>query len=197
MSDVNDSHVSNQAPNSEFSIVTELLQHEPSVLLESLDLVALGRTRGASKSINTLHKELKPDVYLEKRHLPLRQIRKIAKTWTIKGLRLGPRLVRVDALLKAFPRVERLHCNGITDLTPLGSCKELTHLMLEDCGGITDLAPLGSCGQLTHLKLKTCLGITDLAPLGSCKQLTQLVLYRCGGITDLAPLGLDQLAFMG
>ena len=158
MSNVNDSHVSNQAPNSEFSIVTKLLQHEPWLLLNSLDLVALGRTRRASKSINTLHKELKPDVYLEKRHLPLRQIRKIGKTWTIKGLCLGPRPVRIDALLKplkAFPRVERLHCYGITDLAPLGRCKQLTQLVLEHCNG-TDLAPLGSCKQLTQLWLDGC-----------------------------------------
>jgi len=78
-----------------------------------------------------------------------------------------------------------LKTKGITDLTGLEYCNNLTELVL-DYSRISDLTPLASLTNLTELRLWDN-EISDIAPLENLTNLTQLELGY-NQISDLSPL---------
>ena len=86
-----------------------------------------------------------------------------------------------------------LKTKGITDLTGLEYCSNLTELVL-DYNQISDLSPLASLTKLTVLHLscwtyRSGTQITDLSPLQNLTKLTRLHITGSGNqISDISPL---------
>ena len=85
-----------------------------------------------------------------------------------------------------------LKTKGITDLTGLEYCSNLTELVL-DYNQISDLSPLASLTKLTVLHLscwtRSETQITDLSPLQNLTKLTRLHITGSGNqISDISPL---------
>ena len=88
----------------------------------------------------------------------------------------------------ALRRLDARHSHHLTDLSALGSCDNLTELLLHVCVRLVDVAPLVSCSALTTLSLRYCRSLTSINALASCKALTDLDLGLCEMLADLAPL---------
>lgn len=67
---------------------------------------------------------------------------------------------------------------GVKDLTPLGACKQLNSLQLEDTG-VTDVSPLQALPELRSLHLDRC-PISDFTQFSTMTQLKSLYLVDCG-----------------
>jgi Leucine-rich repeat (LRR) protein len=79
-------------------------------------------------------------------------------------------------------------CEAVTDLSPVATLENLTHLELRDMENLTDLSPIPKLKKLETLMLYSAKNLTDLTPLGELKGLKKLELYNAKKITDFSPL---------
>ncbi|NUN94983.1 MAG: leucine-rich repeat domain-containing protein [Candidatus Omnitrophica bacterium] len=89
-----------------------------------------------------------------------------------------------------------LAVGGVSDLTGLEYCTDLTTLSLYDTtGGTTDLSPLFSLSQLTALSLNS-MGVTDIGALAGLINMATLSIWM-NQVVDISPLsGLVNLRFL-
>lgn len=82
-------------------------------------------------------------------------------------------------------KIESLTVPGVSDLTGIKYCRNLTYLMLED-GGITDISNLSGLSKLTDLSLKN----NKIEDVSSLSELADLTLLNIDGnqISNIDPL---------
>jgi internalin A len=91
------------------------------------------------------------------------------------------------ASLDAFLKAKQLYLirEGLSDVAPLGQCKELRELVLSG-NELVDISPLSGCVQLKKLYLNGN-PVADIKPLAELTHLQQLFLAKTN-VTELSPL---------
>jgi hypothetical protein len=103
----------------------------------------------------------------------------LASSPDLKFLRDVPLLIHLD-----------LRDNeGLHDIQPLRSCRDLRSLILMDCLALEDISPLADLGELRTLCLNGCSELQDVSPLKALGCLQDLDLSSCPKLTDLTPIG--------
>jgi Leucine-rich repeat (LRR) protein len=71
-----------------------------------------------------------------------------------------------------------LRCQNVEDLSPLATCTNLQKVILDYCPGLTRLTGLGSCLQLTDVSIRDS-AVRCICDLIGCTRLTMLDVTRC------------------
>ncbi|GAA4852190.1 hypothetical protein GCM10023310_33790 [Paenibacillus vulneris] len=97
------------------------------------------------------------------------------------------RIIKTTGSPDAFVRAKKLYFirEGLTDISPLGQCKDVRELVLS-VNEIRSIEALTGCKQLKNLYLVKN-PVTDLSPLQECEQLQELILSG-SAVTDVTPL---------
>ena len=97
----------------------------------------------------------------------------------------------VAFLSKNFPSLPSLvieGCDGLTDLSGIGSLTQLLALELSECYKLTDLSGIGSLTQLKSMRLSGCSKVTNVSDLAVLQNVVTLEVSGCSDLSDVSGL---------